>query len=302
MADSNILITPEFIQMKFEEARARLGKHIMVGVSYSNGVVVGKTFNARSNEIRRGFWTVGSGLGTVLVAAIGDYRDLIVLKSATKTEELTLIDWITSRYTTCRAVIKTVSGIFESALGDIKDIAADVVCADTRENMFWLVDMSMRTRNFADFVVTGAPRYSPEIRPDAFPKDERDVMLGVVQNPSPELESRIKKRFTDAAAYFSKFDRPTAVEYLKQQCKRMPYAKRNKELAILLVAKTLIRFDPPSESECFELAFLEREQRGDTINVRFKTDMHQLTPKLRKNRQKYFSLPADNNDLETKQP
>lgn len=252
---SKFLQTPDFFEAKFNEAAKLLGKHLLVGISYKGGVVFGKSFNPRSHKALQWTWHI-EDKPSIVLAAIGDFRDIVLIKDGLQKFVQRINEIVGGHSLTAFAVAKFVAAYFSMYHDEPQCLAAEVVVTDVDTNNFFLVSFSGRIKQFTDFVVAGANTYRTPFTEEEIAEQQNLVHAHMHEGAqeiqlSPEMVEKI-------AAHVVEVRKPT-IEFLKKELSRKSYAKRTPQEMHFLLQMALGDFDPPSESERFEVYFAQRK-------------------------------------------
>ena len=271
---SSVLQTEGFHQKKIREAQEHLGKHILVAVSFPGGVVLGKTVNERSRQQDRWVFRAGDHLN-IIVAGIGDMSDFDRVRSAAHTHDRIMENNVGISELTAASVSKYIALLYGAYLDEIQLLAVETIIADIRENQFYALSLFNRRRTYADFVVMGKDIYVEPISEHDLTSEEIAKLYEETKSrESPNeipagVAEKIKQKMEKA-----RFVRRPAITFLKEQLATLPYQNRDKEIAECLVKETLFRFDPPSESNLFQIIVFQRH--GATGSV---LDDQQIIPR-----------------------
>lgn len=264
---SSILQTTEFYDRKFREAQEHLGKHILVAVSFPGGVVFGKTVNDRSCQKDQWFFRAGDRCN-IIVAGIGDMSDFDRVRGAAHSHDRMIEHSVGIAELTAASVAKYLALLYGAYLEEIQLLSAETIIADIRENQFYAISISNRKRTYADFVVMGKDFYVEPIRESDLTATEMMKLYHEIESRKspdeipPGVATKIKKRMEEG-----RFVRRPAIAFLKEQLADLSYQKRDKEIAEHLVKAALFRFDPPSESNLFQIVFFQRQGKtGSVLN------------------------------------
>ena len=285
-----IIQTPELIEQKNADARSRIGKHILIGMSCPYGGGLGKTFNPRYHAEHQWSWQVAEDDFHLIAAAIGDFGDCMVVKAAISAHEQFLTEMVGADQITCNALAKNMARAFvQTRENSIQNLAVDLVLYDVRKNRFWHLNDRGQLYTLSDFVVVGADSYQPsldirEIRKiaplaaAAMFEESADVKD---RNAARELTMRMVK-FTEGLG------KDAAIKYLVEKMIQSPYAKRDSTITAQLVKEALLKFDPPSQSEQFEIVVMEHHPNKQGV---YFNKILEIPPETRLERALRFSIP-----------
>ena len=281
-----IIQTPELIEQKNQDARARIGKHILVGVSYPHGVVFGRTFNQRFHTPHRWSWQIADDDFYLIAAAIGDFGDFGVIKSGMNAHEQFLTDMVGSVHITCNGLAKNIRSLFIRTREEgIQNLAVDLVLYDVRKNMFWYLNDRGRVYTFSDFVVVGADAYQPTLDSRKIDPTAAAILSG---SPHTEDSGAVRELITRIVKFADGLGKKAVIQYLAEKTTQHTYENRDSAFVALLVKDTLLQYDQPSQSEQFELVVMEN--RPEKSGAYFNTIL-ELTEETRQKRALRFTVP-----------
>ncbi len=259
---SKFLQTPEFFEAKFQEAQELLGKHLLIGISHKGGVVFGRSFNPRSHKTLQWVWHIEEKPSIVL-AAIGDFRDVVRIKDGLRSFIQKINDIVGGHALSAFAVAKFVSAYFGIYHDEPQCLAAEIVVTDVDTNNFFLVSFTGRIKQFTDFVVAGPDHYRTPFTEEEV-KDQEHLVHAHMHEGAEEIKLS-PAMLEKIAAHMIEVRKP-AIAFLKKELTNKNHARRTASDMQKFLMVTLGLFDPPSESEKFEVYFASRKKVG-TISV-----------------------------------
>ncbi len=229
-----IIQTPELLEYKKINAKERAGRHLLVLVTYKNGIVLGNKFDKRQSQ--KGQWVKYINYATI-VGGIGDLKDY---KSVTRalsnfcqeTKNLLGIHYITGH-----GIVQFLSDVMRHNFEEKSEgLAVNFLVTDSNtEGLFlWFINYDGRIKQLKNFAVAGGNEY---VLPHALTEEE------IANLPPHEMDmvKKIKQINPNRPITVPNqlFPRKDAIAYLEAQWKKNLTEKE----AILLAKNTLFECD-----------------------------------------------------------
>lgn len=266
----NFLQTPDFIHYKTLMAQDDIGRHLLIAALFEGGAVIGHRFRPRQQEARQWIYDVDNSL-----LLIGWGSSLEVFRSVQRFAyevEAGLQQLLRSdRYVTPVALYKKIAGEFADKFESRIPYPLDVMLLDLISYNIYVINFAGRVKKFSGFGIIGGYNYQEEIGRTPF------------NFPDPS-GTKYPMEFVQTVQFAPLKD---AVAEMLKNCGEKDFLKSSDE-AVGVVKNALLKFDPPSKHEQFEINIFDQGEFKETIY--FKRDP-QPKPAAIKTEDK--SKPAD---------
>lgn len=268
------LNTPEFFARQQGVAANAVGIHLLIAAKYNGGVAIGHKFNKNQNDPREWIERINS---TSLVVGWGDWGHFRQLCSFIRELILGIKDLITEEYVTNSFLIDRAALLLESASQSSQPYGVALVFIDLGEEKLSILHFNGKIMRRSQFGVLGGYDYEDLKRL----KEESKIVLakhgikpgGLAYDPPPEVIQELD----DVYVRSIKTPLKSALVTLEKI-----YGERDlldtKEEAIGAVKNTLLKHDPPSKKETFEITTFENGNFESIYFTRRKQKMLACNP------------------------
>lgn len=256
-----VIQTPELLEYKKINARERAGRHLLVLVTYKNGMVLGNKFDKRQSQ--KGQWIKYINCATI-VGGIGDLKDY---KSVTKalsnfcqeTKNLLGIHYITGH-----GIVQFLSDVMRyNCEQNTEALAVNFLVTDSNtEGLFlWFINYDGRIKQLKNFAVAGGNEYD-------FPRKLTEEEIANLPPHKMDMVKKMKQLKPDVAITIPqlKFPRKDVIAYLEKQWK----PKMTEKEAIQLAKNALFECDDANVLELtvfntkgFENMYFKRKDKKE---------------------------------------
>ena len=265
------LNTPEFFAAQQSVAVGAIGSNMLIAARYKNGVAIGHKFNKNQNNPREWIEEINEAS---LAVGWGDHGHFRRLCSLLRRLILEVKDRVSGDYVTNFYLINQLALVLESASQNSKPCRVSFLFVDLNEEKLVILHFDGKMMTRSQFGILGGYEYQ-DLRQM---KVESDFILakhGIKQNKLPinPLPGIIQE--LDDAYYRSiKSPLKDAIIFLENI-----YGERDfldtKDEAIDAIKNALLKYDPPSKKETFEITVIEG---GNLESIYFKREKKESLP------------------------
>ncbi len=256
-----IIQTPELIEYKKINARERAGRHLLVLVTYKNGMVLGNKFDKRQSQ--KGQW-IKYVNSTTIVGGIGDFGNFESVSHALEGFCQETMNLLGVHYITGQGIKRYLSGILNSYYKQESEaLAVNFLVTDSNtEGLFlWFINYDGRIKQLKNFAVAGGNEYLlpcvlSEEEIANLPPHEIDIVKKI-QQKNPAVAITTPRHI---------FPRKNAIAYLEARWK----PKMAEKEAIQLTKNTLFECDDAGMVELtifntkgFEILYFKRKEKKE---------------------------------------
>ncbi len=228
MNSGGILQTPDFFIRKGIMAESLIGRHLLLALTFENGIAFGMRFDSRRNQPMQWIKPITSN---IVLAGWGEYVDFMSINQYARNLAQGLEKYIGSSYVTLPYISKFLSSFVKEKFENSIPFALDMLLVDVLSQKLCFVGLQGSVVFFKNFGILGGYQYI---------KAEPSTDM-----PQEEMEKLIL------------FPRKEVLKYLNNVLEKGEKLKEKN--AVKILSETLFTFDPPSKKENFEIVIYQNE-------------------------------------------